>query len=409
MGLIPCIESHMTERQKLSVRRSEIRQRLAELGGVAEPTSEQLGEIDTLSTEYSTSEQRHRALLIAEDTETREHTEDSQGRELRQLVERANLGGIVTGVLSGSGTDGAEREIQQHFNMGADQVPLAMLEQRETRAAATAQAPGNVGRNQHEITPVVFPQSAAAFMGVEQPTVTTGEQTYPVMTAPTAHKASVDDGTTVDDETGTFTADNLSPRRLQASFTYSIEDEAAFAGMDEALRMNLSDRLSSSLDWAILRTTDAGLLDFGADPTNPTNVATFADYQSAILGDVDGRYANGAVDVRVLMGPKTYEHAGSVYRTTNSETSALDRVMQISGGVRVSAHVAAPASNVQQAVTARAVGLRHAVAPIWDGIRLQRDPFTESKDGNIRLTGIMLYAFKILRTDGYNRHAFKLA
>ena len=60
--------------------------------------------------------------------------------------------------------------------------------------------------------------------------------------------------------TGSFSADVLSPVRLQASFFYSSrEDRARFAGMDAALRMNLADGLQDGLDNQILTGTN-GLL-----------------------------------------------------------------------------------------------------------------------------------------------------
>ena len=162
------------------------------------------------------------------------------------------------------------------------------------------------------------------------------------------------------------------------------------------------------LDFAVLRTTDEGLLDFGTDPTVATKT-TFAGYKSAIYDSVDGRYASMASDVRLLVGAKTYQHMAVTYRGNNADDSALDIVMKISGGVRVSAHVPEPDNNDQFAVTARALGLRHAVAPIWEGVTILSDPYSESKFGQIRLTAIMLYAFKIIRTAGFNRLAFQLA
>ena len=90
---------------------------------------------------------------------------------------------IFDAALEQRQTEGAERELQTEYGLQANQIPLAMLEQR---AAATASAPANVGQNQAEIVPVVFPQSAAAFLGVDMPTVAVGESVYPVMTAPTS-------------------------------------------------------------------------------------------------------------------------------------------------------------------------------------------------------------------------------
>ena len=42
-------------------------------------------------------------------------------------------------------------------------------------------APSNVGQTAQEIVPYVFPQSAAAFLGVDMPTVGVGESVWPVL------------------------------------------------------------------------------------------------------------------------------------------------------------------------------------------------------------------------------------
>ena len=59
-------------------------------------------------------------------------------------------------------TDGPTRELQTHFRVGSNQVPLALLEQR-----AVTPAPADVGTNQAAIIPGVFPQSCAGFLGTD--------------------------------------------------------------------------------------------------------------------------------------------------------------------------------------------------------------------------------------------------
>ena len=398
----------MTNSQRLTIKSIELRAKLNELAGLDDLDAEQRASLDSVTTEYQTNESQLKVALLAEDAEeTRALAEspDTGKRERAQLIERANVGMIFDAALEQRQTDGAERELQTEYGLQANQIPLAML---EVRATATANAPANVGQNQAEIIPVVFPQSAASFLGVGMPTLGVGEAVYPVMTAPTSHAGSVAENTEVTDTDATFSAEVLSPKRIQRSFTYSREDAAKFAGMDAALRTNLGASLSDGLDYAVLRTTDEGLLDFGTDPTVAAKT-TFAGYKSAIYDSVDGRYASTAKNVRLLVGAKTYQHMAVTYRANNSDDSALDIVMKISGGVRVSAHVPAPDSNDQFAVTARAIGLRHAVAPIWEGVTILSDPYSESKFGQIRLTAIMLYAFKIIRTAGFNRLAFQVA
>ena len=154
---------------------------------------------------------------------------------------------------------------------------------------------------------------------------------------------------------GAFTADVLKPRRIQASFFYSREDRARFAGMDAALRQNLSDALSNGLDKIVVAKTDSGLVEFGTDPTAPGTKSGFTDYRDSIFDAIDGRYASTTGEIRLLVGPVTYKAMGAVYRGNNADDSALDSVMRISGGVKVSAHVPAATSDVQQAVNCQGV------------------------------------------------------
>ena len=57
----------MTPKQKLELRAGEIRQKLAELGGIAELSDEQRQEIDSLRSEYADVERRVGALAVADD------------------------------------------------------------------------------------------------------------------------------------------------------------------------------------------------------------------------------------------------------------------------------------------------------------------------------------------------------
>ena len=97
------------------------------------------------------------------------------------------------------------------------------------------------------------------------------------------------------------------------------------------------------------------------------------------------------------------------YRGNNADDSALDSLNRVSGGVRVSAHVAAKTNaNVQEAVVARGKQYRHAVAPIWEGVSLIPDEVTKAATGEIVLTAVMLMNFKIIREAGYKRFSFKV-
>ena len=222
----------MTRKQKLELRASEIRTRLAELGGLDEHTDETRSEMDKLRNEYGDTERNIGALTVAAD-EPETIEKRSEDRELDALIADSSLGTIFGNIIEHRATDGREAELQKHYGLAGDQVPLALLEAR-----AVTPAPTNVGTNQSEIIPGVFPQSCAAFIGVDMPTVGVGEAVYPVLTT-NADVGTPAENAAQGETTGSFSAEVLSPSRLQASFFYSREDRARFAGMDSALRMNL--------------------------------------------------------------------------------------------------------------------------------------------------------------------------
>ena len=79
------------------------------------------------------------------------------------------------------------------------------------------------------------------------------------------------------------------------------------------------------------------------------------------------------------------------------DRSALDRLMELTAGVRVSAHVPAPATNRQDAVIRRGMSTT-TTAPVWEGVTIIPDEVTKAKAGQIVITAVMLFAMKVLRT-----------
>ena len=215
----------MKEAVKVAVRLSEVRQRLNELGGNAELTVEERAEIDTLSSEFKDLETRGRALAIAQEEETL--NPPAVDPEKRALIEAADLSDIYSAVVEHRATTGATKELQDELGLAANVVPLALLETRDVTPA-----PGNVGQNQGGIIPGVFPASAHAWLGIPTPRVGVGESVFPVLTTnATAHTPA--ENAAAADTTGSFSAEMLSPARIQGAFFYSREDRARFSGMAE--------------------------------------------------------------------------------------------------------------------------------------------------------------------------------
>ena len=392
----------MTILQGLQVKQSTIRESINTLLGNDARTDEQNGELVKLTAEGQTIEPEIRAAIVAspdpEGTQAVEN-EDAEARQRRELSDQSDLARIYTAVIEHRQVDGRERELQTELGLSANNVPLSMLRTPEQRAVTPA--PGNVGQNQAPIIPYVFPQSVAAFLGVDMPTVGVGEAVFPVLTKELDVRTPAESGAATE-TTGAFSAEVLSPARLQASFFYSREDRARFAGMDASLRQNLSAGLSDGLDAQVVMGGE-GLLDGTNLPNhNVTAVTSYALYRSQLgYGRVDGRYAAGIGDLRLVMGAATYGHAAGVFRSNNAgDRAALEDLMAATGGVRVSAHVPAVASNRQNVIVRRGMA-RDMVVPLWEGISLIPDEITGAKKGEISVTAVMLHAVKIIRSAGF--------
>ena len=396
----------MLKSQKLTIELSENREKVNALNTKDTLSEAETAELATRTARLQAIEPELRAAIAAEGEAASAAGggggDDSEARELRDLEGRASLGAIFAATIEHRATDGPTAELQAHRGLGPNQIPVALLRGSAERREVTP-APGNVATQQDAIIPAVFPMACAAFLGVDMPTVPTGDAVYPVLTTRATVGGPHVDGTVVAETTGAFAADILAPARLQAAFFYRRTDRARFMGLDESLRMNLSDALSDGLDAEVIAGANGLLTGDNLAAHAAAALTTFADYVGNFAyGRVDGRYAAMTGEIRVVMGPSTYGHAGSVYRNNSVDRNALDRLMEVTGGVKVSAHVPAVAAMKQNAIVR--LGMRRdMVAPIWEGVTLIPDEVTKASSGEIVLTAVMLHAVKILRADGFHK------
>ena len=384
---------------ELELRQSEARQALSDLLE-KDADNEKVG---TLNVELRSLDRQIAAhKLVKPEPETRVVEGTPEGREMRQLIDKSNVGEIFDAALGKRAVDGASAEIQQHYGLDVNQVPLALLVKDwpgddDLEKRAVTPAPSDVGAMQQSIVGYVFPRSAATFLGVTMPTVPVGEASYPVLTKKLDVRTPAS-GIDADETTGSFSADVLSPSRIQAAFFYSREDRARFAGMDAALRQNLTEGLADGLDAEILNGTNGLFTGTNLANNNQTTNDTFDSYLSNLCwNQLDGRYAAMASDLSMVVGAATLKDLGQTYRNTSVDRSALDRLMELTSGVRVSAHVPVPATNRQNVVIRRGMSMT-AVAPVWEGITIIPDEVTQAKKGQLVITAVMLYAMKVLRT-----------
>ena len=397
----------MTPAQRYNLRASEIRSRINAIQGMEERSDEANAELDSLVTEYQAVERDIRAAMVAQDDDPQPQpvegeSSDTSETELEGLHTRSSIGRILQATLMQQTVDGAEAELQQHYGLGDNQVPLALLQTR-----AVTPAPTNLPRSPQPIIQPVFAQSRTAFMQIPMPTVPVGDTVYPVMTTAPSVKGPFTDSTAAGETTGSFTGTVLSPSRIQASFFYRRTDAARFAGMDAALRQALNSALTEAMDAQILAGTGGLLAGTNLANNAATAIATFQTALSSLVyGRVDGKQANSVADLRILVGSPTYGFLGTLYQG-NSDVPAAVVIDNVAGGLAVSNHVPAVASKAQNALI-RLGNRMDAVAPIWEGITLIPDPITKASTGEIVITAVMLYAFKILRTSGFRKQGLQI-
>ena len=138
------------------------------------------------------TETRWRAATIAEgdgdDTGAGDRAEGTaESREYRALIDRAELGAIFAATIEHRNTDGAEAELQTHHNIAANQIPLGLM---RVEHRAVSPAPTNTGVSEQPVIAAVFANSVASFLGVDQPTVPSGDAIFPVITSRASVKAS---------------------------------------------------------------------------------------------------------------------------------------------------------------------------------------------------------------------------
>ena len=236
--------------QDLEIRQGELKE---ELAGLLESDADN-ERVGVLTKELRSLERQITARRVLEpEPETRSVESKPEDRERLDLEKRANVGDVFGLVVNGGAPSGTMLELQQDRGMASNEISIRQLMNLEHRAVTPGA--GEVGQNQQPIRPYVFPDSVAAFLGVDMPVVGVGEAVFPVLTSELSVQALAENGPGTE-TTGAFSADVLSPTRLQASFFYSREDRARFAGMDAALGMNLADGLQDGLDYQIMQGTN---------------------------------------------------------------------------------------------------------------------------------------------------------
>ena len=389
---------------------SEIRTRVMEIRALGDDklTDALRVERDTLDKKYAEGEVRFRAAIAAMQTEQAKAITivDSEARELQLLTDKATVVEAIMATSEHRLTVGETAEIQQHYHLPSNSIPIEMLRvdrRVEQRAAATV--PASIGdASQGDVALPVFASGDGAFLQIERPVVDVGDATYPILgTAPTVSGPFSDSSDTTT-TTAAFTANNLSPERLSAQYSYRRTDASRFAGLDSSLRLALNGGLMEALDEQAISGTDGLLTGTNLDNNNVSAVTTFALYLSGLLyGRVDGRFAGTPSDVRILVGQGTFTHAAAAYKGNNSDESGVERLGSRSGGFRVSPHVPDVSGNKQNCLIRLGGERGAAVQPTWRNVALVVDEVTRALQGEVLVTAFLESNFAIVGANRWHK------
>ena len=351
--------------------------------------------------------------------------------EERQLRERIECRHYIGAALTGRRVEGAEAEYNAELGMPADGImPWAALEprQEERQDVATSPSDAVMGQPQMETLRRVFERGNVGFLGVRTPSVPFGHPNFPVMTGG-ATGASAAEGGTIDAEAATFTQETVEPTRLGARYLMRVEDMARFPAMENILRSDLRTVMTQLRDKQVLSGDGTGsnltgirkALESNPKKTDPAMATTISAGNTAaawtawlqeLYGGVDGIYAGSVSGVRWLLHLDAYKRLGQLFKSADVEASMMDYMGRI--GVSSMASNFFPASATVDTITNVVLNVRtskgdDAVAPVWEGINLIRDPYTGAAKGEVAITAFSLHGFKFLRTAGWKLVGMKLS
>ena len=411
----------MTILQKLQLRASEIRTRLAELAGLNEQTDETRAELGTLRTEYTDIETRSQAAMIAEDAPAPPRPDPDSGdetaaeRELRALRGRVEFTPYLAAALERRGVnEGAELEYNQAMGLRGDYFPLEILapEAPEQRAAID----GDAGVVQSSWIERLFADTAAMQLGITMPGVAPGIASYPVLGSDADPKQR-GRAEAASPATITTTITEIKPTRNSVHAIYSVEDDARLPGLADAIRGDLSRAMTEKIDRTIFLGDSAanensadivGLETAGiAEITLSQANKLKGDKILALLAAlIDGKYAASMSDINVVASVGSNTLWLSTIQNAAAENSTVAQFLRSNGvswTTRGELEVATTAGKFGGYLSLNRGIANAAVAPVWNGAQLIVDPYSGAKSGEVQLTLSYLWGFAIPRVSNFRR------
>ena len=367
--------------------------------------------------------------------------EDPEDKGKQDLGSRIELRNYMTCALRGERVQGAEAEFNKEVGISdIGFVPWEALEDRsedrqEDRTDdATTVAAEAISHSGQAILRRIFRRSRTSFMGMRMPSVSSGEPVYPVMTGGIDYDSggAYTQGSSVEADAATFTGKMVSPKRISARYKFQIEDAAKFAGLEDVLRSDLRMVMNQLLDTQVFNGTGAagqfnGLLRNHADGPLGVYPAALNDARAYNIAHatalnainngiesysdyIDGEAAALISETRSMVGIDTYKRFLQAL-TDQEGLSIANFLARHNASYAAWKGIPAPAAvggkNAQLALQTRRGG--DVIVPIWQGVMMIRDPYSEAAKAEVAITAHMLANIEVLRTDNWRGIIYQLA
>ena len=330
------------------------------------------------------------------------------------LQSRIELRAYLNKYGQGLQLDGAEAEMNQGLGLDSvTQIPWQALSPLEERTDdPTNVTIANWGKTVDAILPRIFEKTDAGFLGIATPGVPAGTQAYPVMTAGTsASMRSANQA--IEADVATFTVETVTPTRLSARYLLNLEGLAAMGNMLEStLRSDLTTVMGDQFDEQLINGDGtapniSGILNQLTNPSAVSAESTWQNYRDAGTANLDGKMARTESDIRILFGLDTWKHARSKLNT-NQDQDGIQALQALGVSVQNSARIPDKDGTTNDQSAILTFEPAAAVAPVWQGVTVIRDPYSNADKAQVALTAHMLFGFVFKRTDGWKEIAFDL-
>ncbi|MCI5110404.1 MAG: phage major capsid protein [Marivita sp.] len=398
----------MLDSVKIQRRQSEIRQQLAELVGKDKPTEDETRSMETLDAEYRSNETRYRAALVAEDDERREagaELETRSDREWSELASRFEVRQVALALDEGRALSGQTAEVVEELRSagGFQGIPVP-LEALETRAGETLA--GGVPDPIRTMPTIdrLFAASSATRMGARMIQVGTGEIEYPVGTGGAQPGWAGSETGDVPGPQAYTTVD----RPMRPDYTLGVQMKItrkalkqAGAGLEQAVRRDMSAAIQQEVDRVIFQGSGSGGEPLGIFPGASTYgitetaidaAASYAAFRAAAVRFMTANAANSLGAINLLLRPEVFDGMDDDL-LTGTAVSEWDRLTAKIGNVVLTTNgILAPAGGPPVESTALLTTATNGVAPVfcgmWGAVDMIRDPFSDAKSGQLRLTAL---------------------